>query len=130
MSEAEYLPGEITVKGQRFIWEKHASGAFSIDLMLLRNDSEMLAACGALVLAYPRMAKSARFKRNIGDAAQRLYEQLIAEPNNWTANEIMTAGMHAFNWLAADLPVTASDDEVKETEDFTAPTPDDGPAES
>lgn len=118
------LDREITVRGHRFIWERHTSDAHLIDLMILADDSEALGLCGALVLAYPRMGRTARFKRNVGDAATRLYAALTDQ--GWSPAEIMEAGGHAFRWLAGQLPPTASSPEVEEAENFTEPTPDDG----
>ncbi len=123
----EKLPNEITVRGHRFIWERHCSDAYLIDLMILADDSEALALCGALILAYPRMAKSARFKRNVGEAAERLYGFLAQQ--GWEPKQIMEAGGHAFEWLSKQLPATASNPEVKEIADFTEPKPEDGLAE-
>jgi len=117
---------ETTVRGTRYIWERHGSGAHLVDLMLLHGDSDTLAASGALVLAYPRFARAVKFKRNLPDAAGALFDYLVAK--GWEVGDIMQAGMHAFVWLAAQLPPTSGSDEVKEAEDFSGPRPGDMPA--
>lgn len=120
------LAREITVHGHRFIWERHASDAYLIDLMLLKGESETLAMTGALVLAYPRMARTARFRRNLGDAAERLYNALVEQ--GWSVAEIMQAGMHAFVWLAGHLPPSPKDPEVEEAVGFSGAQPASTPA--
>ena len=121
-----HLPGEITVGGKRLIWERHSSGAFLVDLMLMQGDSETLTATASLVLAYPKFARASRFKRNLGEAAARLYDYL--ESKGWDIGDILRAGRHAFVWLANQLPPTSGSDEVIEAEDFSEPRQDDTPA--
>lgn len=127
-NEGKHLPGEITVCGTRYIWERHTSGAYIIDLMLLKGESEALAAAGALVLAYPRFARRARFGRSVSKAAESLYDLLVSE--GWAANEILRAGMHAFAWLATQLPPTASSEEVEDAVGFSEPPAESTPDES
>jgi len=122
------LTREITVRGTRYIWERHTSGAYLIDLMLLKGQSETLAAAGALALAYPLFARRARFGRSVSEAAERLYDRLVSE--GWAADEVLRAGMHAFAWLATQLPPTASSEEVEEAVGFSEPPADDTPDES
>ena len=121
------LTREITNRHDRYIWERHASSAYLVDLMMLQGDSTTLAAAGALVLAYPRFAKKARFKRSVPDAAERLFAYL--EEQGWDVGEIMEAGSHAFQWLAGQLPPTSGSDEVKEATDFSEAGPEDTPGE-
>jgi hypothetical protein len=122
------LSREITIRGKRYIWEQHASGAHVIDLVMLQDDSPTLAACGALVLAYPRFASRAGFKRSVSKAAGKLYDLLVA--NGWEVGDIMRAGTHAFSFLAEDLPVTPKDEGVEEALDFSEPQPASTPAGS
>jgi hypothetical protein len=120
-AETEHRPGEITIRGTRYIWERHASDAHVIDLVMLQDESQALAACGALVLAYPRFAKRARFKRSVSRAAAVLYELLVEA--GWEVGDILRAGMHAFAWLSDRLPINPRSEEVEEAVDFTEPPP-------
>lgn len=128
MSDDIDLAREITIRGERYIWERHTSGAYLIDLMLLKGESDALAAAGALVLAYPRFARRARFRRSIGTAAEALYDLLVQD--GWEASDILRAGMHAFAWLASQLPPTASSEEVEEAVGFSEAPAGDTPAGS
>ena len=128
MSDDIDLTREITIRGERYIWERHTSGAYLIDLMLLKGESDALAAAGALVLAYPRFARRARFRRSISTAAETLYDLLVED--GWEAGQILQAGMHAFAWLATQLPPTASSEEVEDAVGFSEAPGGDTPAGS
>jgi len=116
-AQVDDLPGEITIRGKRYVWERHTPGAYFLDLMLQGDKSTALTACGALVLAYPRFAARAGFRRDLVAAAERLYELLVAA--GWTASDIMRAGMHAYRWAADEVPLGPSSEEVKDEVDFS-----------
>ena len=69
-------PREMTVRGTRYIFERHASGAYHVDLLMMGDESNTLTACGALVLAHPLLAKKAGFRRSVPKAAEQLFGYL------------------------------------------------------
>lgn len=130
-TDARDLSREISIKGKRYVYERHASGAYHIDLLMMGDDSSTLAACGALVLALPLFAKKASFRRSVPKAAEKLFGYLTEHPKGpqWSVAEVLEAGNHAFTWCAAQVPVTSGSDEVEEAKDFSEAGQDDTPGE-
>lgn len=122
------LPGEFTRGGRRYIYERHASAAHFIDLMLLRDDSETLSAAGALVLAFPGFARKARFRHSVAKSAAVLYDILVQD--GWTTREILQAGIHATGWLVDQAPPLRGSEDAQEAEDFSEDPADSTPAGS
>ena len=111
-------PREMTIRGTRYIFERHASGAYHVDLLMMGDDSSTLTACGALVLANPLLAKKAGFRRSVPKAAEQLFGYLTGKLG-WTVGDVLEAGNHAFRWCAEQVPVTSGSEEVKEATDFS-----------
>jgi hypothetical protein len=109
----------VTVKGKpnRIVFERHTSSLYIMDMMMLMGESKVLAAAAALVLVQPRMAAAVKFKRDLATSAEKLYDHL--EAKGWDIDAIMRAGMHAYAWLAPQVPVTASSPEVDEMVGFS-----------
>lgn len=121
-------PAEMTIRGKRYIFERHASGAYHIDLLMMGDDSPTMTACGAIVLANPMLAKKARFKRNVAKAAEAMYAHLTSGLG-WSVAEVLEAGNHCFAWCALQVPLTSGSDEVQEAVDFSEAGPDSTPGE-
>jgi hypothetical protein len=112
---------EITVNGERIIWEMHKGQAYSLDCMMLHSESTTLGLCGAIVLCHPLWSKKARMRRSVADAAERMMEVLIEK--GWSMPDIIRAGSHALAYLMVRLPPTPGSEDVEEAKVFTEPAP-------